>query len=127
MVAHGAAAEPRTPGRAELPPPPRRGEPMTAPVRVEVFGRTDVGMARDHNEDSFLVADLSRRVASLQPEVREHEVGQRGSLFVVADGMGGAAAGEIASDMATETIYNHMIDSWGNDPELTEQRFAYRL
>ncbi|OGT97171.1 MAG: hypothetical protein A3I79_08085 [Gemmatimonadetes bacterium RIFCSPLOWO2_02_FULL_71_11] len=100
---------------------------MTAPVRVEVFGRTDVGMARDHNEDSFLVADLSRRVASLQPEVREHEVGQRGSLFVVADGMGGAAAGEIASDMATETIYNHMTDSWGNDPELTEQRFAYRL
>ena len=82
-----------------------------APVKVEVFGRTDVGQARDHNEDSFLVADLSRRNASLQPEVREHEVGPRGSLFIVADGMGGAAAGEIASDMAVDTVYNHMSRS----------------
>jgi protein phosphatase len=98
-----------------------------APVRIEVFGRTDVGKTRDHNEDSFLVADLTRRNASLQPEVRIHEVGPRGSLFVVADGMGGAAAGEIASDMAVDTIYTHMANEWGNDAELTEQRFAYRL
>jgi protein phosphatase len=100
---------------------------VSGAVRVEVFGRTDVGQTRDHNEDSFLVADLSRRIASLQPEVREHEVGGRGSLFVVADGMGGAAAGEIASDMAVETIYNHMTGTWGNDQEQSEQRFAYRL
>jgi protein phosphatase len=98
-----------------------------APVRIEVFGRTDVGKTRDHNEDSFLVADLTRRNASLQPEVRIHEVGPRGSLFVVADGMGGAAAGEIASDMAVDTIFTHMANEWGNDAELTEQRFAYRL
>ena len=97
------------------------------PVRVEVFGRTDVGQTREHNEDSFLVADLSRRVASLQPDVREHDLGPRGTLFVVADGMGGAAAGEIASEMATDTIYNHMLSEWTNDPENTEQRFAYRL
>ncbi len=96
-------------------------------LKVEVFGRTDVGKTRDHNEDSFLVADLTRRIASLQPEVREHEVGARGSLFVVADGMGGAAAGEVASDMAVDTIYTHMISMWGNDAEMTEQRFAYRL
>ncbi len=100
---------------------------MSGPVKVEVFGRTDVGQTRDHNEDSFLVADLTRRNASLQPDVREHEVGPRGSLFVVSDGMGGAAAGEIASDMAVDTIYNHMITEWGNDQENTEQRFAYRL
>ena len=96
-------------------------------LRVEVFGRTDVGKTRDHNEDSFLVADLSRRIASLQPEVREHEVGPRGTLLVVADGMGGAAAGEIASDMAVDTIYNHMIAQWCADLENTEQRFAFRL
>jgi protein phosphatase len=100
---------------------------VTGPLRVEVFGRTDVGKTRDHNEDSFLVADLTRRIASLQPDVREQEVGGRGSLFIVADGMGGAAAGEIASDMAVDTIYTHMINQWGNDPENTEQRFAYRL
>jgi protein phosphatase len=96
-------------------------------LRVEVFGRTDVGKSRDHNEDSFLVADLTKRNASLQPDVREHAVGRRGSLFMVADGMGGAAAGEVASEMATTTVYNHMVDQWGNDQEVTEQRFAYRL
>jgi len=96
-------------------------------VRVEVFGRTDVGKARDHNEDSFIVADLTTRNASLQPEVREHEVGRRGTLFMVADGMGGAAAGEVASEMATGTVFNHMVTQWGNDQEVTEQRFAYRL
>jgi serine/threonine protein phosphatase PrpC len=97
------------------------------PVRVEVFGRTDVGKARDHNEDSFIVADLTMRNASLQPEVREHDVGRRGTLFMVADGMGGAAAGEVASEMATSTVFNHLITQWGNDQEVTEQRFAYRL
>jgi protein phosphatase len=96
-------------------------------VQLEVFGRTDVGQTRDHNEDSFLVADLTAKNASLQPEVRRHEVGDKGSLLVVADGMGGAAAGEIASDMAVDTIYNHMISAWADDPEQTEQRFAYRL
>ena len=96
-------------------------------VKLEVFGRTDVGKTRDHNEDSFLVADLTRRIASLQPEVREHEVGKRGSLLVVADGMGGAAAGEIASDMAVDSIYAHMIGEWGNDQEVSAQRFAFRL
>ncbi len=97
------------------------------PVRVEVFGRTDVGKARDHNEDSFVVADLTTRTASLQPEVRTHEVGRRGTLFMVADGMGGAAAGEVASEMATTTVFNHMTTQWGSDQEVTEQRFAYRL
>ena len=96
-------------------------------LKVEVFGRTDVGKTRDHNEDSFLVADLTRKVASLQPEVREHEVGERGTLFVVADGMGGAAAGEIASDLAVDTIYGHMTGTWADDAERTEQRFAFRL
>jgi protein phosphatase len=96
-------------------------------LKVEVFGRTDVGKSRDHNEDSFLVADLTKRNASLQPDVRQHTVGRRGSLFMVADGMGGAAAGEVASEMATTTVYNHMVTQWGNDQEVTEQRFAYRL
>lgn len=98
-----------------------------AGVRVSVFGKTDVGRTRDHNEDCFLVANLTTKNASLQPEVRDHEVGPRGTLFVVADGMGGAAAGEVASEMATETIFQHMINAWGNDSEATPQRFAYRL
>jgi serine/threonine protein phosphatase PrpC len=97
------------------------------PIRVEVFAKTDLGRTRDHNEDRFLVADLTRGEASLQPAVRAHEIGERGSLFVVADGMGGAAAGELASEMATDTIYQQMIRTWGSERELTAQRFAYRL
>src|SRR5213595_4222790 len=103
------------------------GRPSSKPIKVEVFAKTDLGRTRDHNEDRFLVADLSRREASLQPAVRVHQIGERGSLFIVADGMGGAAAGELASEMATETIYEQMIRMWGNEKDVTPQRFAYRL
>jgi serine/threonine protein phosphatase PrpC len=103
------------------------GRPSPKPIRVAVFAKTDQGKTRDHNEDRFLVADLTRREASLLPAVRTHEVGERGSLFVVADGMGGAAAGEVASEMATKTIYEQMVRAWLNETEVTPQRFAYRL
>lgn len=103
------------------------GRSSPKPIRIEVFGKTDPGRTRDHNEDRFLVADLTRREASLQPNVRAHDVGERGSLFVVADGMGGAAAGELASEMATDTIYDQMVKGWGAEQELTPQRFAFRL
>ncbi|HEY7194044.1 MAG TPA: Stp1/IreP family PP2C-type Ser/Thr phosphatase [Gemmatimonadales bacterium] len=96
-------------------------------VRVEIFGKTDLGRTRDHNEDRFLVADLSRKAASLQPDVRQHDIGPRGTLLVVADGMGGAAAGELASEMATDTIYQHLVKTWNVEDEVNPQRFAYRL
>ena len=97
------------------------------PIRIAVFGKTDVGRNRDHNEDSFIVADLTSGNASLQPEVREHDLGPKGTLLMVADGMGGAAAGEVASEMATKTVFDHMMTSWGSDSENTPQKFAYRL
>ena len=97
------------------------------PVRIAVFGKTDLGRTRDHNEDRFLVADLTRKAASLQPDVRQHDIGPRGTLLVVADGMGGAAAGELASEMATDTIYAHLLKTWNAENEVTPQRFAYRL
>ncbi|HEU4588334.1 MAG TPA: Stp1/IreP family PP2C-type Ser/Thr phosphatase [Gemmatimonadales bacterium] len=99
----------------------------SGPVRVSVFGKTDLGRTRDHNEDTFLVADLSTRSASLQPEVRDHVIGPRGSLFMVADGMGGAAAGEIASRMATDAIYQYLTREWTTDPDVSEDRFAERV
>ena len=57
-------------------------------VVVRVFGRTDVGRMREHNEDAFVVADLSKNDASLQPSVRRHRVGPKGTLFMVADASG---------------------------------------
>jgi protein phosphatase len=98
-----------------------------AEIRVHVFGKTDTGRQREHNEDSFLVADLTRSNASLKPEVRDHELGPKGTLLLVADGMGGAAAGEVASKMATESIYTHLTTTWLDDSESTPQQFAFRL
>jgi protein phosphatase len=98
-----------------------------APVRVSVFGKTDLGRTRDHNEDTFLVADLSSGNASLLPEVREHVIGPRGSLFMVADGMGGAAAGELASEMAADLIYRHLSTAWAQDEDASPARFAFRM
>ena len=100
---------------------------MNGAVRVCVFGKTDLGRTRDHNEDAFLVADLSTGNASLQPEVRRHEIGARGSLFMVADGMGGAAAGELASAMAADLIYRHMATAWATDTDTSADQFAYRM
>jgi protein phosphatase len=57
--------------------------------------------------------------ATLQPEVREHRPGERGSLFMVADGMGGAAAGEIASEMATQVVLEE-LDMWWRRSEATD-------
>ena len=88
-------------------------------IIVHVFGRTDVGRTREHNEDCFVVADLTTMNATLQPEVREHRPGKRGTLFMVADGMGGAAAGEVASQMATEVVLEE-LDAWWRRSESTD-------
>ena len=93
-------------------------------VVVHVFGRTDVGKMREHNEDAFVVADLTRGNATLQPEVRSHTVGDRGTLFMVADGMGGAAAGEIASAMAIEAVLREVTDALAGADRPTEDAFA---
>ncbi|HXH27924.1 MAG TPA: Stp1/IreP family PP2C-type Ser/Thr phosphatase [Candidatus Polarisedimenticolia bacterium] len=68
-------------------------DPRTA-LRIVGAGLSDVGLKRQGNEDSF----------SLSPQ---H------NLFVVADGMGGHAAGEVASRLAVESIERHIV---GNDP-----------
>jgi len=97
------------------------------PITIRVFAKSDLGKARDHNEDNFLVADLSRRDCTAPVSEREYELGDRGLLLMVADGMGGAAAGELASEMATDTVYKELLSSWLREQEATGQRFALRL
>jgi PPM family protein phosphatase len=95
-----------------------------AAVIVHVFAHTDVGRTREHNEDAFVVADLTRHNASLDPEVRTHEVGDRGTLFMVADGMGGAAAGEIASEMAVKIVLQELSDAMADGEAPGDAQFA---
>ncbi len=107
-----------------LPDATTPGSSPASDIIVNVFGRTDVGRTREHNEDAFVVADLTADNATLQPEVRMHRLGHRGTLFMVADGMGGAAAGEIASAMATDIVLAEMRKRWMGAAEATADAFA---
>jgi protein phosphatase len=78
------------------------------PIEVRLFGRTDVGQVREHNEDNFIVADLTKESRGLMESDRKQDVGARGTLLGVCDGMGGAAAGEVASQLAVDIIYQRM-------------------
>lgn len=99
------------PSVAGAPPTERR------PLTVFSHGCTDKGKVRSLNEDQFLIATLSKALQVLQSSVGEPDVrigGPRGYLFLVADGVGGSAAGEKASAMAVNSIENFAIDtlSW---------------
>jgi serine/threonine protein phosphatase PrpC len=78
------------------------------PIEVRVVGRSDVGLVREHNEDNYLLADLA--TGSRDP-AGFHEVPREGLVLAVCDGMGGAAAGEVASQLAVDTIYDVMSRS----------------
>ncbi len=74
----------------------------TSPVNLrQVYGAsTDVGIVRDHNEDSYLTLQLALDNNS-QP--------QAWGLYIVSDGMGGHAAGEVASGLAVRAAADLVI------------------
>ncbi len=88
-------------------PSGNRPEPGTAPPRVSSFGATNRGQVRANNEDQFLIAELGRtlwvRQTSL-PQSPEQHGRHRVHLFLVADGMGGHQAGEVASAISVATV-----------------------
>jgi serine/threonine protein phosphatase PrpC len=72
-------------------------------ARAQVVGMTDVGRVREHNEDSFLVMNRADGRRADSGESFEAQL-DGALLLVVCDGMGGAAAGEIASRMAADRM-----------------------
>lgn len=95
-------------------------------VRLEIAAKTDLGRTRDHNEDTFLCADLTLGTTDFLAN-GQADVGPRGSLFLVADGMGGAAAGEIASAMAAEVIFQELRQSWAATEATTPDEFIRQI
>jgi len=76
---------------------------VQSPTLINIFGRTDVGQSRDHNEDNFVVgSDIAHQKWTFRQE--PIPLGKQGALLVVADGMGGTNAGEVASELAVNTI-----------------------
>ena len=76
-------------------------------ILYQSYGQSDVGRIREHNEDNFVIIDLARdRRQSLgSDEVCSGRLERPGMVLAVCDGMGGAAAGEVASRMAVDTFY----------------------
>jgi serine/threonine protein phosphatase PrpC len=74
-------------------------------LRLDVAQLTDVGRKREHNEDNmaFVIPKDLQVMAS------------KGALFIVADGMGGHAAGEVASEIAVDTVSNMYYQEDSND------------
>jgi serine/threonine protein phosphatase PrpC len=74
-------------------------------VHLSIAGRSDVGPVRKTNEDAFVVADLSRGEPDGGTRWKgELEVGARGALLAVSDGMGGAQQGELASALVVSSL-----------------------
>jgi protein phosphatase len=88
---------------------------------VELNANTNVGRVRAGNEDNYLVLDLSTQRAwtgsdgeAPPAEMLRFEVGDKGVVLVVSDGMGGALAGDVASRMAVETVRDMLADADGD-------------
>ena len=80
--------------------------PPSPDIQIEVFGKTDVGLIREHNEDNFLIADITAGMRSNSlTEPLQLALGDKGVVLLVCDGMGGAAAGEVAAQMAVDSVY----------------------
>ncbi|MFN3927427.1 MAG: protein phosphatase 2C domain-containing protein [Pseudanabaenaceae cyanobacterium] len=77
-------------------------------VRVDWAAATDVGRLRQQNEDDFYVCVQSSGVQAKRFPIDRTDRG----LFVVCDGMGGHAGGEIASAMAIEGIAERFHNFW---------------
>jgi PPM family protein phosphatase len=79
-----------------------------AEIVVDVVGESDIGLVRERNEDTLLVADLTDHTQHEVNGTRTFDVREGGLLFSVFDGMGGAAAGDRASRLAAEVFFERV-------------------
>lgn len=95
---------------------------MDEPKYIQLQGLTDVGCIRNGNEDCFVIQAMSQEREPLNP-TRVFEIHQEDDLFAaVSDGMGGAAAGEVASQTALETLNRYLLEHHGDLEEADSSR-----
>ena len=101
--------------------------PSNWPVTAELAGRSHRGRVRPNNEDRFLIARAGRFLDTLATNLNDgsvpREFGETVYGLVVADGMGGSAAGEVASRLAITTLMHLVLNTpdWNfgtEEPEL---------
>jgi len=92
--------------------------------KMDCCGASHRGLIRETNEDQFLIADLKKSVAIHQTSLSYEEEtelrgGSQAKLMLVADGVGGNAAGERASMLALEGIVQYLLNAmhWMFRPE----------
>lgn len=83
------------------------------PFEVRSFGSTDRGQRRDSNEDCFAIAEMARTLHVHQtnlPRSGTNVSYHRAFIFLIADGVGGAQAGEVASGLSVSTIEDFLLN-----------------
>jgi serine/threonine protein phosphatase PrpC len=84
------------------------------PFKVQSYGLSDRGQIRKSNEDCFLVAELARTLQvhhTNLPQSKATFSCHRGHVFLVADGVGGNQAGEVASSLTVTTIEDFLLNT----------------
>jgi protein phosphatase len=97
-------------------PVAQAGPPASPPaVKVDVAARSHTGLVRTNNEDVYLVIKYGRfwqtLMTNLPPGDAPERVGHEGYGFLVADGVGGHAAGEVASRLAVKTLIQLALET----------------
>src|SRR5256714_15357402 len=97
---------------------PAPGEPK---LIAEIYGTTNVGLIRADNQDAFLIANLETGDIATTSAPSVISVHTAPFIMIVADGVGGAASGALASSIATETVLSGLHRWWRKVPKRTPE------
>jgi protein phosphatase len=96
----------------------------TAAAHLQWYGWTDTGRVRKNNEDAFLGLRFDAREVHRLGKFGEASLAGHDFTFAVCDGMGGAKAGEYASEIAVEKITTLLPRAFQNSSRDQDGRFA---
>ena len=93
--------------------------PVALPMQLTGFedaGLTNIGSQRNHNEDYFSLQSDVKKIESPQGKTLQTQ-----GLYILCDGMGGHAGGEVASALAVETLKTYFAENWQDQLPSEEQ------